>query len=101
MKSRSSLPGPTPPVPERVALRMAAHHTPTPPGVSVNPERERRLRYVFPDRAAGPDPGRLRDGGMESTFVSLFSPVTPSSRVNGGKFGERWVQMPGASASML
>jgi aspartate aminotransferase-like enzyme len=33
-------------------------------------------------------------GGMESTFVSLFSPGDTVIAVNGGKFGERWVQMP-------
>jgi len=33
-------------------------------------------------------------GGMESTFVSLFSPGDTVIAVNGGKFGERWVKMP-------
>jgi aspartate aminotransferase-like enzyme len=31
---------------------------------------------------------------MESTFLSLFSPGDTVVAVNGGKFGERWVQMP-------
>jgi len=35
-------------------------------------------------------------GGMESTFVSLFSPGDTVISVNGGKFGERWVKMPRA-----
>ncbi len=33
-------------------------------------------------------------GGMESTFVSLFSKADTIISVNGGKFGERWVQLP-------
>lgn len=33
-------------------------------------------------------------GGVESTFVSLFSPGDTIIAVNGGKFGERWVKMP-------
>ena len=33
-------------------------------------------------------------GGMEATFVSLFSPGDTVVSVNGGKFGERWVKMP-------
>lgn len=35
-------------------------------------------------------------GGVESTFVSLFSPGDTVISVNGGKFGERWVKMPKA-----
>jgi aspartate aminotransferase-like enzyme len=33
-------------------------------------------------------------GGVEATFVSLFSPGDTIIAVNGGKFGERWVKMP-------
>ena len=33
-------------------------------------------------------------GGMEATFVNLFSPGATVIAVNGGKFGERWVKMP-------
>jgi aspartate aminotransferase-like enzyme len=33
-------------------------------------------------------------GGVEATFVSLFSPGETVIAVNGGKFGERWVSMP-------
>ena len=32
-------------------------------------------------------------GGLEATFVSLFSPGDTVIAVNGGKFGERWFQM--------
>jgi aspartate aminotransferase-like enzyme len=32
-------------------------------------------------------------GGVEATFVSLFSPGDTVIAVNGGKFGERWVHM--------
>lgn len=35
-------------------------------------------------------------GGVESTFVSLFSPGDTIISCNGGKFGERWVKMPKA-----
>ncbi len=33
-------------------------------------------------------------GGMEATFVSLFSPGETVIAVNGGKFGGRWAEMP-------
>jgi aspartate aminotransferase-like enzyme len=35
-------------------------------------------------------------GGVEATFVSLFSPGEKVIAVNGGKFGARWVTMPRA-----
>jgi aspartate aminotransferase-like enzyme len=35
-------------------------------------------------------------GGVEATFVSLFSPGDLVISANGGKFGERWVKMPKA-----
>ena len=53
------------------------------------------LRYVF--QTTQPVRPRLNcsgTGGMEATFVNLFSPGETVIAVNGGKFGERWVQMP-------
>jgi aspartate aminotransferase-like enzyme len=35
-------------------------------------------------------------GGMEASFVNLFSPGDKVVAVNGGKFGERWVEIPRA-----
>jgi aspartate aminotransferase-like enzyme len=52
------------------------------------------LQYVF--QTSGPVLTLTSSGtgGMESTFVSLFSPGDTVVSVNGGKFGERWVRMP-------
>jgi serine---pyruvate transaminase len=95
MKKRLFTPGPTP-VPETVMLRMAEpiiHHR--------NPEfREmftrvnRNLQYLFQTGQPVVSLTCSGTGGVEATFVSLFSPGDTIISVNGGKFGERWVKMP-------
>lgn len=95
MKSRLFTPGPTP-VPEHVMLRMAEpiiHHR-HPEFREIMARVNRNLQYVF--QTAGPvlTLASSGTGGMEATFVSLFSAGDTVIAVNGGKFGERWVKMP-------
>ena len=95
MKSRLFTPGPTP-VPEQVMLRMAApiiHHR-HPEFRALMKRVNAGLQYVF--QTSGPvlTLASSGTGGMESTFVSLFSPGDTVISVNQGKFGERWVAMP-------
>ncbi len=52
------------------------------------------LRYVFQTTQPVMTLNCSGTGGMEATFVNLFSPGETVIAVNGGKFGERWVQMP-------
>ena len=54
------------------------------------------LRYVFQTTQPVLTLNCSGTGGMEATFVNLFSPGETVIAVNGGKFGERWVQMPRA-----
>jgi len=95
MKSRLFTPGPTP-VPEQVMLRMAApiiHHR-HPEFRAIMARVNAGLQYVF--QTSGPvlSLACSGTGGMEATFVSLFSPGDTVISVNQGKFGERWVTMP-------
>ena len=95
MKSRLFTPGPTP-VPEQVWLRMAApiiHHRHA-EFREVMTRVNRNLRYLFQTEHPVLTLASSGTGGMEATFVSLFSPGDTIVAVNGGKFGERWVQMP-------
>lgn len=97
MKKRLFTPGPTP-VPEAVALRMAApiiHHR-NPEFVEVMTRVNENLKYLFQTRQPVLTLTCSGTGGVESTFVSLFSPGDTIIAVNGGKFGERWVKMPRA-----
>ena len=95
MKKRLFTPGPTP-VPETVMLKMAEpiiHHRHPEFGeifkrVNVN------LKYLFQTSQPVLTLACSGTGGVESTFVSLFSPGDTIIAVNGGKFGERWVKMP-------
>ncbi len=94
-KRRLFTPGPTP-VPESVMLRMAEpmiHHR-NPEFTEILTRVNRNLQYLF--QTAGPVLTLTCSGtgGVESTFVSLFSPGDTVIAVNGGKFGERWVAMP-------
>lgn len=96
-KKRLYTPGPTP-VPEEVMLRMAApiiHHR-SPEFNEIFTRVNENLRYLF--QTSGPVLTLTSSGtgGMEATFVSLFSPGETVAAVNGGKFGERWVKMPRA-----
>ncbi len=95
MKRRLFTPGPTP-VPEQVMLRMAEpliHHR-TPEFRSILSRVGTNLRSLFRTEQPVLTLTCSGTGGMEATFVSLFSPGEKIIAVNGGKFGERWVQMP-------
>src|SRR5512146_2736173 len=95
MKKRLFTPGPTP-VPEQVMLRMAEpliHHR-SPEFREIMGRVNANLRYLFQTSQPVLPLASSGTGGMESTFVSLFSPGDTIISVNGGKFGERWVQMP-------
>jgi aspartate aminotransferase-like enzyme len=95
MKSRLFTPGPTP-IPEQVMLRMAApiiHHR-HPEFREIMARVNRNLQYLFQTAQPVLTLASSGTGGMEATFVSLFSPGDTVMAVNGGKFGERWVVMP-------
>jgi aspartate aminotransferase-like enzyme len=97
MKKRLFTPGPTP-VPETVMLRMAEpiiHHR-NPEFGEVMKRVNTNLKYVFQTEQPVLTLACSGTGGVEATFVSLFSPGDTILSVNGGKFGERWVKMPRA-----
>ena len=54
----------------------------------------RNLKYLFQTEQPVLTLTCSGTGGMEATFVSLFSPGDTVVSINGGKFGERWVKMP-------
>ncbi|MDH4071180.1 MAG: alanine--glyoxylate aminotransferase family protein, partial [Ignavibacteria bacterium] len=88
MKKRLFTPGPTP-VPEQVMLRMAEpiiHHR-NPEFSEVMERVDGNLQYLF--QTSGPVVTLTSSGtgGMEATFVSLFSPGDTIISVNSGKFG--------------
>lgn len=96
-KRRLFTPGPTP-VPESVMARMAEpiiHHR-SPEFGEIFARVNENLKYVFQTSRPVLTLTCSGTGGMEATFVSLFSPGETIVSVNGGKFGERWVQMPRA-----
>jgi len=95
MKKRLFTPGPTP-VPEQVMLRMAEpliHHR-SPEFREVLARVHKNLSYLFQTGQPVLVLASSGTGGVEATFVNLFSPGETVIAVNGGKFGERWVQMP-------
>ncbi len=97
MKKRLFTPGPTP-VPEQVMLRMAEpiiHHR-NPEFIEIMTRVNSNLRYLFQTEQPVLTLTSSGTGGVEATFVSLFSPGDTIISVNGGKFGERWVKMPRA-----
>ncbi|MDH3251312.1 MAG: alanine--glyoxylate aminotransferase family protein [Ignavibacteria bacterium] len=97
MKKRLFTPGPTP-VPEQVMLRMAEpiiHHR-NPEFVEIMARVNTNLRYLFQTEQPVLTLTSSGTGGVEATFVSLFSPGDTVIAVNGGKFGERWVKLPRA-----
>ncbi|MFN0159400.1 MAG: pyridoxal-phosphate-dependent aminotransferase family protein [Bacteroidota bacterium] len=97
MKKRLFTPGPTP-VPESVMLRMAEpiiHHR-NPEFQEILTRVHQDLKYVFQTTQPVLTLTCSGTGGVEATFVSLFSPGDTIIAVNGGKFGERWVKMPQA-----
>lgn len=95
MKKRLFTPGPTP-VPESVMLRMAEpilHHR-HPEFREIFKRVNANLKYLFQTEQPVVTLACSGTGGVESTFVSLFSPGDTVISANGGKFGERWVKMP-------
>ncbi len=97
MKKRLFTPGPTP-IPETVMLKMAEpiiHHRNPEFNVVLTRVNE-NLKYLFQTQQPVLTLTCSGTGGVESTFVSLFSPGDTIISVNGGKFGERWVKMPKA-----
>ena len=97
MKKRLFTPGPTP-VPEHVMLKMAEpiiHHR-NPEFQEILTRVNENLRYLFQTTKPVLTLTCSGTGGVEATFVSLFSPGDTVIAVNGGKFGERWVAMPKA-----
>lgn len=97
MKKRLFTPGPTP-VPEQIMLRMAEpiiHHR-NPEFREIFTRVNENLRYLFQTARPVLTLTCSGTGGVEATFVSLFSPGDTVIAVNGGKFGERWVKMPRA-----
>jgi serine---pyruvate transaminase len=95
LKKRLFTPGPTP-VPESVMLRMAEpliHHR-HPEFKEILGRVNENLKYLFQTAQPVLTLSSSGTGGVESTFVSLFSPGDTVIAVNGGKFGERWVKMP-------
>lgn len=95
MKKRLFTPGPTP-VPETVMLKMAEpiiHHR-NPEFHDILTRVHRNLKYLFQTQHPVLVLTCSGTGGVEATFVSLFSPGDTIIAVNGGKFGERWVKMP-------
>jgi serine---pyruvate transaminase len=97
VKRRLFTPGPTP-VPEAVMMRMAEpiiHHR-SPEFGEIFARVNQNLKYVFQTSQPVLTLSCSGTGGMEATFVSLFSPGDTIISVNAGKFGERWVKMPRA-----
>lgn len=97
MKKRLFTPGPTP-IPETVMLRMAEpiiHHR-NPEFNEILTRVNKNLQYLFQTTQPVLTLTSSGTGGVESTFVSLFSPGDTIISCNGGKFGERWVKMPKA-----
>lgn len=95
IKKRLFTPGPTP-IPESVMLRMAEpiiHHR-NPEFREIFKRVNENLKYLFQTKQPVLTLTCSGTGGVESTFVSLFSPGDTIISVNGGKFGERWVNMP-------
>jgi len=95
MKKRLFTPGPTP-VPEHIMLRMAEpiiHHR-NPEFTEIMGRVNTNLQYLFQTGQPVLTLTCSGTGGVEATFVSLFSPGETVISVNGGKFGERWVKMP-------
>jgi aspartate aminotransferase-like enzyme len=97
MKKRLFTPGPTP-VPETVMLKMAEpiiHHR-NPEFGEILTRVHQNLQYLFQTVQPVIVLTCSGTGGVESSFVSLFSPGDTIITCNGGKFGERWVKMPRA-----
>ncbi len=94
MKTRLFTPGPTP-VPERVALRMAAelpHHR-SDEFRQILERVQSGLQSVFLTTGPVLTLTSSGTGAMEALVVNCFSPGDTVITVNGGKFGERWTEL--------
>lgn len=90
-------PGPTP-VPNEVELAMAAtmiHHR-TPQFNKVFEEARRGLRKLFGTKNDVLILASSGTGAMEAAVANLFSPGDKVLVINGGKFGERWLNISNA-----
>ncbi|MBI4518225.1 MAG: alanine--glyoxylate aminotransferase family protein [Deltaproteobacteria bacterium] len=87
-------PGPTP-VPPRVLLAMAQpiiHHR-TPQFSALFAEVQQGLRALFQTRQDVLTLAASGTGAMEAAITNCFSPGDEVLVINGGKFGERWLEI--------
>ena len=92
-------PGPTP-VPNEVALAMSAtmiHHR-TPQFNQVFDEAREGLKKLFGTKNDVLMLASSGTGAMEASVANLFSPGDKVLVINGGKFGERWLNIANAYA---
>ena len=90
-------PGPTP-IPNEVALAMSEtmiHHR-TPQFNSVFEEAREGLKVLFGTTNEVLILASSGTGAMEASVANLFSPGDKVLVVNGGKFGERWLNISNA-----
>jgi len=90
-------PGPTP-VPNEVALAMSAtmiHHR-TPQFNHVFDEARQGLKKLFGTKNDVLMLASSGTGAMEASVANLFSPGDKVLVINGGKFGERWLNIANA-----
>jgi aspartate aminotransferase-like enzyme len=90
-------PGPTP-IPNEVALAMSAtmiHHR-TPQFNQVFDEAREGLKKLFGTKNDVLMLASSGTGAMEASVANLFSPGDKVLVVNGGKFGERWLNIANA-----
>ncbi len=90
-------PGPTP-IPNEVALAMSEtmiHHR-TPQFNKVFEEARQGLKKLFATKNDVLMLASSGTGAMEASLANLFSPGDKVLVVNGGKFGERWLNISNA-----
>ena len=90
-------PGPTP-IPNEVALAMAEtmiHHR-TPQFNRVFDEAREKLQKLFGTKNDVLILASSGTGAMEASVANLFSPGDKVLVINGGKFGERWLNISNA-----
>jgi aspartate aminotransferase-like enzyme len=90
-------PGPTP-IPNEVALAMAGtmiHHR-TPQFNKVFDEAREGLKKLFATKNDVLMLAASGTGAMEASVANLFSPGDKVLVINGGKFGERWLNIANA-----
>ena len=90
-------PGPTP-IPNEVALAMSEtmiHHR-TPQFNKVFEESRQGLKKLFGTKNDVLMLASSGTGAMEASVANLFSPADKVLVINGGKFGERWLNIANA-----